>query len=282
MTVVPVRRVDEPPVRRISGLYAALDFSFSVECDEPVLHDELSSAFASLSSYDAGAVVTGYSVASEPDGTFTLTRDGLMLRGSCAGHDLLEWLMWDVNRSAAEASSRYLLLHAAAVEHGGAGVLLPGASGAGKSTMAAALVMDGFGYLTDELVGLAGREMVPFPKALSLDRSSAGVLGLPIPPHEGHGTFHVPADELRPASLGRPCEPVLVVFPRIDPSRPTTMDEMDSADAMLALIANCVNLPAHGGRAFHLLAEIVAASRCYRLSFSEIGDACRMVRGRMS
>lgn len=278
MRVAQVGRTPAAPVRLSAGPYAALDFTFLIEGDDARLVEELSTTFASLSSRGTGSKPITYSVEGPQQRTYTLARDRVFLRGGCAPADVIEWLSWDVNRSAAEASSRYLLLHAAAVEHGGTGILLPGASGAGKSTTAAALVMDGFRYLTDELVALRGPEMLPFPKAVTLDRRSATALGLSAGSAEDRETLHLPADELGPAPMASPCAPRLVVFPLIDPSQPTSIDRLDGADAMLALSTNCVNLAEHGGGGVRRLAEVVEACRCYQLTVSDWGEACRLVQ----
>ena len=76
----------------------------------------------------------------ESGGTLDVARDGEVLaRGQQAG-DALGWVVWDVNRAAADAGADHLLFHSGAVEADGAGVLFPGASGSGKSTLTAGLV----------------------------------------------------------------------------------------------------------------------------------------------
>ena len=86
--------------------------------------------------------------------------------------------MWDVNRSAAEASGEHLLFHAGALDAGGTGVLLPGTSGSGKSTLTAGLARAGLGYLTDELAALDLRsgQLLPYPKPITLKAGSFAVL----------------------------------------------------------------------------------------------------------
>jgi len=73
-----------------------------------------------------------------------------------------------------------VLLHAGAVERHGTAIVIAGESGRGKSTLVAALVRAGFGYLTDELVVIdpATRRVEPYPKAIDLSPGSLTLLGL--------------------------------------------------------------------------------------------------------
>ena len=78
-----------------------------------------------------------------------------------------------LNRIAA-ASSAVSVLHAAGVVVGDVVVALPGAPQAGKSTLTTQLVVDGYGYLTDEVLGLAPQSLgvVGFPKRITLELGS--------------------------------------------------------------------------------------------------------------
>ncbi len=64
------------------------------------------------------------------------------------------------------------MLHAAALSFEGKGILIPGQSGAGKSTTAALLTCHGFNYLTDELVSISSEpfQIHPFTRPISLKR----------------------------------------------------------------------------------------------------------------
>ncbi|NED99625.1 hypothetical protein [Phytoactinopolyspora halotolerans] len=81
--------------------------------------------------------------------------------------------------SAIEESAD-LLLHAGAVERAGQAVLFPGESGVGKSTLTAACLIRGFGYITDEAVALdpdTGR-VTGLARPLMLTPWSTEALGL--------------------------------------------------------------------------------------------------------
>ena len=72
-----------------------------------------------------------------------------------------------LNRLAARTRpDRHLLVHAGAVERDGRVAIVTGISGRGKTTLTAALVRRGYGYVTDELVVVdpANRERRPVPQ----------------------------------------------------------------------------------------------------------------------
>ena len=65
--------------------------------------------------------------------------------------DLVDQLLFAVSAAAFACAHTHLLVHAGAVvAPDGTAVLLPGPSGAGKTTLVAGLVRAGFGYLSDE------------------------------------------------------------------------------------------------------------------------------------
>ena len=65
---------------------------------------------------------------------------------------------------------QYFLLHSAALAHKNTGILFPGQSGSGKSSLALGMLQSGFDYLSDELspVDIHTGEVEPFSKPISL------------------------------------------------------------------------------------------------------------------
>lgn len=95
-----------------------------------------------------------------------------------------EWyIMFDW---ADRLSENCLVCHAAVVEQNGRALLLVGKGGAGKSTLALALVRRGFRYLGDEfaIVQPAILEVLPFPKALCIKSSGVAMIPSPDPDFE--------------------------------------------------------------------------------------------------
>ena len=208
------------------------------------------------------------------------------MREGCTEREAVDWLLWDVNRQVALASTRFLLVHAAGVERAGRAVMLPGASGAGKTTLAAGLVVAGFGYLTDELVALSadGASIAPFPKSLALDAGSLAALrGLPearAVPGAGaaSGTVYIAADVLRPGAPSPGCEPAVIAFPRYRPdASASALHLLSDADALLELLTHTVNLGDHGGGGMQALADLVERCWCVRIDVADLAGAIRLV-----
>lgn len=108
------------------------------------------------------------------DGRFVLAVDGERVGWCAPSSRVVPMLKAGLLRFALQRSRDFGAIHAAAVGRGGHSILLPGASGSGKSTAAAALVAAGFQLLGDDTVVLAGDGLaaraVPF--AICLKRGA--------------------------------------------------------------------------------------------------------------
>ena len=85
------------------------------------------------------------------DGQFSIRSRGEILATKLKRVELPIWLAEEVTELLITAQEEALALHAAAVAWNGATIVLPGASGAGKSSLATWLVDRGFEYLSDEI-----------------------------------------------------------------------------------------------------------------------------------
>jgi len=105
-----------------------------------------------------------------------------------------------------------LFVHAAAMEIGGAGVLLVGPTGSGKTTLSVGLAARGYGFLSDEIgaIRLSELSLLPFPRAAGVragPRTSAAeaLLTEELPVErfaDGSSKSLVPAAAFETAPLG--------------------------------------------------------------------------------
>ncbi|MGD8816469.1 MAG: PqqD family protein [Acidobacteriota bacterium] len=184
---------------------------------------------------------------------------------------------------------RFLALHSAAVCAEGKLLLLPGGAGAGKSSLTAALLARGFGYVTDELllVDLYAKTLTGAPLAIGLKPGAWQLVGAIYP-----GVASMPVFErqdgrrvkyLTPPGLCRNCalEHIgAVVFPSV------------TADVHLALhplsVAETFSRFTEAGydtgrrmtrrdisRVFDWIGAIPAYELCYR----NLDDAVRAIKG---
>ena len=87
---------------------------------------------------------------------------------------------WLYRLAIAKHKGRFSVFHAAAVVRDGATVVLAGASGAGKSSLALAAVRRGWKYFTDEFVVTDGERVWGWPRAIRFDPPTPGI---PLPEH---------------------------------------------------------------------------------------------------
>jgi HprK-related kinase A len=196
----------------------------------------------------------------------------------------LPMLEWAMNWCVFSRPNQYLLLHAAVVERGGRALLLPGRPGAGKSTLAAGLVLRGWRLLSDEVTVLppGTTEVVPVPRPVGLKNGSidvirrfhAGAVLGPSTPGTRKGTVaHMaPPDE----SVARGTEtarPRWIVFPRFDPRAPAELRQVSRPEAFLRVAQQSFNYSVLGTAGFETLAAVFDRCTCHTLTYGMLDDA---------
>jgi hypothetical protein len=110
----------------------------------------------------------------------------------------------------------HLLIHGAALSADGAGIILAGHAGCGKTTLALELVGRGFRFLSDDIaaIGRADHHLYPFPKSLGLWPGTRQLIPETVRlTQRTVGRQLVDIEAIYPHRLGEPCPPrVLVVL----------------------------------------------------------------------
>ena len=280
----------------------ALSYRFAVCCEDAALGAHVTALLSSLLDADLGIDAADgggvgqpaphrYSLTASPErsGAVDIRRDGEVVESGLAPGVAAGWIVWDVNRLAAEFSGEHLLFHSGGLEASGVGILVPAASGSGKSTLTAGLVRTGLGYLSDELVALEldgsgsgpGR-LLPYPKPITVKPGSFGVLADMAPnmlEGEGDGEWQVPVGDGTGRRVGEPCEPGFVIVPRYDPSAETALVPLTETEVFFALALHAVNLLPHGATGSQALGRLAAHCAGYSLAFSDLDAACCLVLG---
>jgi hypothetical protein len=269
----------------------ALSYRFALCANDARLGRHVDALFAGLRDHDGGVADHWYSLETKADGTVDVTRDGAVLAVGLGAADAVGWVVWHVNRSAAEAGDEHLLLHAGALEADGRAVVLPGVSGSGKSTLCAGLARAGLAYLSDELVAfdLTTDQVLPYAKPVTVKAGSFEALSdLGLRPNgEGHPDdtlwpgeeWQLPVGDGTGLRVGRSCPLGFVIVPRYVEGAVTSLSGLSDTEAFFALAANAVNLRAHAARSTDALGRAVARCRCMALTFSDLDEACRLVGG---
>jgi len=212
------------------------------------------------------------------------TVDGIAPHEDMPGAQALAVLEWGVNLAIAMRFHGFLMLHAAVLERRGRALLLPAAPGFGKSTLCAALAHRNWRLFSDEfglLVPGTG-SLLPVPRPISLKNQSIEVfrsfapqahLG-PVIPNTRKGTVaHVkpPAESVAQSELAAPA--AWVVFPRWVAGVPLGLEEIGRSEAFMQIATNAFNYEVLGSAAYEAVREVAAASRCFRLVYSDLQEA---------
>jgi hypothetical protein len=221
-------------------------------------------------------------------GRFSLYRgESLIFKGNSEAA-LAGQLLGDTGYHLADQSTAGLFFHAAGLAWQGKGLLIPGSSGAGKTTLTAWLLSRGFQYLSDEFVFIPHESttMHAFTRPLNLKRPSRPVLQTVLD-YEQCAADIISNDyaDLVPPALLNNSEPgntaplALIIFPHYDPDNDFSWQPLSKAQTGLQLmqaLINARNLSQHGFLEATRLAKIVSAVKiCYR-NFEEVGQRIEM------
>jgi len=202
--------------------------------------------------------VTFHVVPGVDPGELSLYREGRLLYDGDSPGQLANQLMSDTLYHLADKSRGGMLIHAAAACRGGRALLMPGTTGAGKSSLSVWLMQNGFEYLTDELiyVGIGSNTVHGFVRPLNIktrareavsrrfdfDANQDAILTCPqavlVSPERVGAVAHSDVQ-----SLGA------ILFPRFDADAKLTLRRLSPAQAGLRLMScliNARNLDGHG------------------------------------
>ena len=193
-------------------------------------------------------------------------------------------LEWGMNWVVATRAHRYLLLHAASVERHGRVLLLPGASGAGKTTLCAMLAARGWRLFSDEFAVIDPRSgrCRPLPRALSLKNDGIALArtvfpdAVFAPSFDGaaKGTLSymaAPGDAVRRSDDDAP--PALVVLPRYARDSGFAAQALDPVRIHAALAGHAMNYGALGIDGFRCVAGIADKVVGWQLTYGDTDQA---------
>jgi len=196
-------------------------------------------------------------------------------------------LEWGMNWCIAGHSHHYLLLHAAVLERQGRCVILPGDPGAGKSTLTAALALNGWRLLSDELT-IVDRDdglIVPLARPVSLKNQSIDIIRTfhtgAVMGELAHDTHKGTVAHLRPPpdsvsrmqDKGRAAH---IVFPRWKAGATTRLSPHSKADAFMHAANHAFNYSMLGRLGFELNASLIDTCGCWDFEYSELREALKI------
>lgn len=196
---------------------------------------------------------------------------------------LFRLMEWQLDIFLADNVQHSFLLHAGAVTTDGQGLILPGVSGNGKSSLTMALLLQGFQYLSDELAVIdpATADLWAFPKPFSLKDPSlfpnlatrpevwlgpeAGMAHSPVK-NEGYDrpVWYIHPEDVRPGAIASGPVPVrYIFFPKFDPEAAPQLQPLTPNQAMRKLLENSVNFSQLDQGGLQLLARLAREAQSF-------------------
>lgn len=177
-----------------------------VRTNDPAIAGHLNDVLASLpATSKADITISVVDRGRDGAGRYRVIIDNEILFRLPSPEEAADSVLTQLNLLAIGHTPDKLLFHGGAVERNGLVVTVLGPSGLGKSTLTAALVQRGWGYLSDELVTVdpSSLRVEPYPKALDLSDESLELLDSPdaLPPFPP-GKRQVPPTSLGSLSTG--------------------------------------------------------------------------------
>ncbi|MCH9693199.1 MAG: PqqD family peptide modification chaperone [Gammaproteobacteria bacterium] len=179
-----------------------------------------------------------------------------------------------------------IAIHAAAVTQQDHCIILPAKSGSGKSTLSAALLAEGFGFCSDDLVMLAGPDLKVVPASFCIGlKSGSWDIAAKRTPAVADLVTHERADGksiryIQPtprsdfASQHERLSARYLVMPTYDPDCPGEIRPLTSAEALVGLTQSGYDVASQLDRELlYRLISWIKGIRCYELRYSDIDYA---------
>lgn len=221
------------------------------------------------------------------EGGYHVTEDGRVIQATDDPF-VARWALVRALAAASYAGRRLVaVLHAAAVATGSAAIVLAGAGGSGKTTLAAGLVRNGLSFLADDAVPLtADGAVLPVRLAMSIKAGGWPVVGALFPAlseqpvhrlGRGQCRYLWPVVAADPGPSAARLPVAAVVFPRYCRAAATAVEPVLPVD-LLAGLGATGTLPTGQPEAFASLLRWAERVTAFRLAFGDLDGAIAAVR----
>jgi len=195
---------------------------------------------------------------------------------------------WGLNWCIYEHAHEFLIVHAAVVERNGRALVLPAEPGSGKSTLCAALVLEGWRLLSDEFALIAAPDgrVLSIPRPIGLKERSIGIIRALSDTAELGPTFvdtrKGDVAHLRPpgGSVRSASESAMVgwiVFPSYLAGAENRLEPLSKAAGFAKASDDCFNYELLGATGFEFLASVIDNCECFDLTFSNLRAAIDLI-----
>ncbi len=203
-------------------------------------------------------------------------------------HQVLPHIEAVINLSIARHLPHYIQIHAAVLTRGERALVVAGSPGAGKTTLAAALLTRGWRYATDEfaLIDPDTLQVVPYPKTLSIKSGSVEMLrdiGFPIEDEVFHRGDKGPIRcisplRCRPDAVAETCGIAMVVFPRCEPAvDQPRLAGMSNAEGAFEMSRRCFNFLKYRRLSLETILAATRRAAFFRLESGPLTQTCDLI-----
>ncbi len=220
-------------------------------------------------------------ICADGSGSYELREDGEPCVRDASFDEMLEWLAWRVNSVSVATERSDLVLHAAAAARAGKAVVVTGASGVGKSTLGAALVVSGMAYMGDDTLLLApSARLRSNPKPIGLDAASHATLARIAPDNT---ELRPEGGLVAPAALGGvvaadvAITASLVVRPVYVAGAPTRVRALSAADAAEMIADQSFNFATLGSAALRAVVDLACRVRAVEVEYGDLSGAVEAI-----
>lgn len=289
------RRLHRSRNRASYGAYRLLDFGFHLGGDADLAEScRVLLAHLVVKSGEAGRHWPVFEVSGH-SGVWQLRREGRLIDECATRETVVPMIHANLLIAAYYGTASVTVVHAAAVFRGERCAMLPARSGSGKSTLTAALAACGFGFCGDDLAALAGEplRLRPAPLRLGIKSGSWDALR-PYYPSLDELPVYRRADNkliryLLPPATSLPQRPDsrfkvdALIFPCYAHGRPTSLEPLKRADALLRMTAAGYDRHrALDRRWADTLIAWISELDCYELGFDDMDSAIEAVASVLS
>lgn len=188
---------------------------------------------------------------------------------------------WGVNWSIARRFNQFLLLHAGVVAHGDDAILMAAVPGSGKSTLSAALMLNGWRLLSDEFGVFDPRSgrVLSMLKPVALKNESIevirrfsdrAVLGPLFSGTRKGDVAHLAPDARSVAERHDQIFPRVVVFPRYSAGAALSVKHLEPQQGFARLAFNSFNYSLLGAIGFDAVADIMDRCPAFELEYGSL------------
>jgi len=194
-----------------------------------------------------------------------------------------------LNLSVALKCCRFTTFHSAVVAKEKGAILISAHSGGGKSTLASALMNDGYRLFSDEfgLMDMSDASLWAHPRPVSLKGQSIDIVkeftGAEWITKTLTGTpkGDIAYRRVRPSDIEESSTPAfakLILFPTFIEGASPHARELAKAESLMKLIPSSTNYHLLGEAAFKGLLKLVKGARAYEIVYGSTEDSMQMVR----